>query len=629
MRTAVSLLFYSHLYLLIGRVSAQNENWRLTEYMLKFATEMFQYALEEPPDEAKTLPEYDFIVVGAGTAGCAVANRLTEIPEWQVLLLEAGGEENYIMDIPINAIRNQFSGINWNYRSVPSDVACLGLTNNQCVYPRGKVMGGSSVLNYMVHTRGNRRDFDEWEKLGNTGWGYDDILPYFLKSENLEIPELAKDKTYHSTGGYLTISYPPYHTPLAEAFLEAGREIGQPITDYNGKSQIGFSFVQTTTKNGTRWSASRGFLHPIRKRKNLNVKKRSQVTKVLLDPKTKAAYGVEFTRRGKRYIVRARKEVILSAGAINSPQLLMLSGVGPREHLEDMNIPVIKDLPVGFNLMDHMSVIGITHVVNQSVSLRTDTVLEDGKNLVDYFSLHKGPLSATGAAEALAFYDFDDPQDPDGDPDIELLFLGGSVVSDVALRRSFGISDNVYDAVYKPIEENHTWMVIPELLKPKSRGRIMLKDKNPMHKPLLYHGYLQHPQDMETTLKGIKLILKLGQTKAFQKYGSRLLDIPVPGCRSFQFGSDDYWRCVIRHLTFSIYHLSGTCKMAPRRDPGAVVDPRLSVYGVKNLRVIDASIIPVVPRAHTNAATVMIAEKGSDMIKDDWGVLHRKNLSGR
>jgi choline dehydrogenase len=316
--------------------------------------------------------------------------------------------------------------------------------------------------------------------------------------------------------------------------------------------------------------------------------------------------------------VRARREVILSAGAINSPQLLMLSGVGPREHLRNMNIPVIQDLKVGYNLMDHVGVIGLTFLVNQSVSIIPESFFENGKYLINYFRYRNGPISSTGGVEALAFYDFEHPKNVDGYPDVELLFLAATVYSEPSARKTFGISDHVYNTVYKPIEKTHSWMIIPLLLRPKSTGRVKLRDNNPFHKPLIIPNYFEHMYDLETLLKGVKMAVELSETDAFKKFGSKLHDIPVPGCQSFMFKSDEYWKCVIKHLTFSNYHVSGTCKMGPMSDQEAVVDPRLRVRGINGLRVIDASVFPSIPAAHTNAPTIMIAEKGADLIKEDW-----------
>ncbi|GLH01009.1 Glucose dehydrogenase [acceptor] [Gryllus bimaculatus] len=576
-------------------------------------------SLQEPIDQPVVLPEYDFIVVGAGTAGCVVTSRLTEVPNWKVLLLEAGSEENFVMDIPIVANFLQFSNANWDYRTVPSNTSCLGMENRQCRYPRGKVMGGSSVLNYMIYTRGNRRDYDNWRDMGNPGWGWDDVLPYFKKSEDMQDKQLARDTKYHKTGGYLAVSIPEFRTPLAKAFVDAGRESGEPVRDFNGEKQTGFSYIQSTTKNGTRWSSSRAFLHPVRNRRNLHVKKRALVTRILIHPENKTAYGVEYRHNGVTYRVRATREVILSAGAINSPQLLMLSGVGPKKHLTQVGIPVLQNLKVGYNLMDHVCKGGLTFVVNDTVSLRTDHILEQRDYYVDYLAYKMGPLAVPGGCEALAFYDFANPDDDDGYPDMELLFQSGSIVSETTLRRNFGIADDIYDAVFKPIEKADTWMVLPMLMRPKSKGRIMLKSANPTDKPLIFPNYFAHQEDLDLIVKGIKKTIELNELAPFKKFNSKLHDIPIPGCKHLKFGSDEYWGCATRYFSFTIYHQSGTCKMGPVSDKTAVVDPRLRVMGIKGLRVIDASIMPEIPAAHTNAPTYMIGEKGSDMIKEDWG----------
>lgn len=586
----------------------------------KILADLMKQHEDEPREEHYLLDEYDFIIVGAGTAGCTLANRLSEVPQWKVLLVEAGGQENFIMDIPILATFTQFTTANWKYKTRPSNTSCLGLRNAQCKYPRGKVMGGSSTLNYMIYTRGHPKDYDNWAALGNEGWSYRELMPYFLKSEDMTIPELAKDTKHHSTGGYLTISRTPYRTPLAEAFIESGLETGQRVVDYNTDTLIGFSFLQNTMKNGTRYSSSRAFLHPIRNRKNLHVTKMSRATKILIHPVTKQAVSVQFVRRGKWYVIRASKEIIVSSGAINSPQLLMLSGIGPRQHLESLGIKVIQDLDVGYNLMDHIALGGLTFIVNQSVSLRTDSILRDPNNMANYFAYHKGPISVAAGCEALAFYDLKDPTNPQGYPDIELLFLGGSIVSERTLRETVGIGHELYNAVYKPIENYDTWMVLPILMRPKSKGRVMLKDKNPFHKPLIDSNYFQYDEDLDTMVGGVKKTVELSETKGFKKFGTKLHDIPIPGCKKHVFGSDDYWRCAIRHLTFTIYHVSGTCKMGPKWDSSAVVDPRLRVYGIKGLRVVDLSIIPEIPVGHTNGPTYMIAEKGADLIKQDWGL---------
>ncbi|KAJ8917310.1 hypothetical protein NQ315_002328 [Exocentrus adspersus] len=573
----------------------------------------------EPRDvpENELHKEYDFIVVGAGTAGCAVANRLTENPEWSVLLIEAGRPENFLMDMPILANYLQFTESNWRYKTEPSNQACLGLDNQQCNWPRGKVVGGSSVLNYMIYTRGNWRDYDHWADLGNEGWSWKDVLPYFKKVENFSIPEY-QDPEYHSTEGHVTISYSPYKTPIADAILQASEEYGIKQVDYNGRTQVGVSRLQVSMRDGIRDSSSRAYLHPISRRPNLHMKKYSMVERILIDPKTKRAVGVKFVRAGKSYVVYAKKEVIVSGGAINSPQLLMLSGIGPKKHLKSVGIPVISNLKVGYNLMDHMATGGLTFLIDKPYSLRTYRLLSR-ENLNLYFNHHKGPMSIPGGVEVLLFHDFCKPQDPDGYPDIELLFQGGSLVSDPLLRKDFGITDELYDHLFKPIEDQDSFMVFPMLLRPKSKGKLMLRDNNYKSKPLIYPNYFAHPQDLDTIVKGIRLVLNITEQPAMKALGTRLYTKPIPQCEPLGFGTDEYFACMTRYFTFTIYHHSGTCKMGPPTDKAAVVDPRLRVYGVKGLRVIDASIIPEVPAAHTNAPTFMIAEKGADLIKEDWG----------
>lgn len=372
-------------------------------------------------------------------------------------------------------------------------------------------------------------------------------------------------------------------------------------------------------KNGSRWSSNRAYLSPIKDRKNLHVSKQSVVTRVLIDPVTKEATGVEFVRDRRRHTVRARREVILSAGAINSPQILMLSGVGPRAHLQDKGIPVIADLAVGYNLMDHVAAGGVIFLVNQSVSLRAERILNSHDDYVDYLAYHDGPMSIPGGCESVAFFDTKDPKNPDAWPNLELLFNSGSIISEPTLKNNFGIANDLYDAVYAPVDTHDSWMMLPMLMRPQSKGRVMLRDRNPLRKPLIYHNYFDVPDDLEILVDGVLKTIEISKTKAMRKFDSRLHDIPLPGCRQHAFGSREYWRCHIRHLPFTIYHQSGTCKMGPSSDPNAVVDSRLRVRGIKRLRVVDASIMPEIPAAHTNAPTYMIAERASDFIKEDHG----------
>ncbi|XP_072934716.1 glucose dehydrogenase [FAD, quinone]-like [Epargyreus clarus] len=575
---------------------------------------------EEPADADHIDTEYDFVIIGAGSAGCVLSNRLTEVKHFNVLLIEAGDSEQAFMDIPVIATMMQFTDANWDYQTEPQKAGCMGMRHGRCSWPRGKVVGGSSVLHSMMHTRGNRKDYDRWAANGNPGWDFKSALKYFKKSENLDIPELAKNKIYHSRNGPLTIEYPKWRTPLSDAFLKAGVETGAKIVDYNGETQTGYSIIQFTTSNGTRVSASRAFLHPITNRKNFHITKNSFVTKILIDPWKKKAYGVEFRKDGKKFVVIAKREVILSAGAINSPQILMISGIGPKEHLTEKNISTIVDLPVGYNLQDHWALGGLTFIINTTDSIRFERVATL-RNIIKYYNQRSGPLTAPTGTEAIAFIDTKNPKNDDGYPDLELLFVAGSLVSQSTYKHAFAIDDYIYETVYDPIADMDTWMVFPMILLPKSRGRIMLKSKNPYKKPLIYANYFSDGgHDEKVILYGIRKTIELSKTEAFQKYGSRLHDIPIPNCAHLRFNSDAYWICAMKTLTVTIYHHCCTNKMGPKTDPEAVVDSRLKVYGIRGLRVVDASVMPHVPAAHTNAPTIMIAEKAADLIKEDWGI---------
>ncbi|XP_015597067.1 glucose dehydrogenase [FAD, quinone] [Cephus cinctus] len=566
-----------------------------------------------------TFAEYDFVVIGAGTAGAAVASRLSEIPEVTVLLIEAGGEESLLMDVPLLVNYLQFSNdVNWKYQTEPSSTYCLGMKDRRCNLPRGKVMGGSSVLNYMIATRGNSKDYDRWADLGNHGWSYDEVLPYFKKMEAMAIPGLRRDTEMHGTNGPVNIDYIPYHTPVAESFLEAGLEAGFKILDYNGRNQTGFSYLQTTTKNGMRLSSNKAYLQPARNRKNLFVTKNSLVSQILIDKPTNRAIGVKFLKHRREIVVRARKEVILCAGAIASPQLLMLSGVGPAAHLREMGIAPVKDAPVGENFQDHIAYGGLVFLIDKPISILTRDIINPlNPYLRDYLDRKTGPLSVPGACEALAFLNV--TSTPEDFPDMELLFLGASPLSDPSLHYAIGISEELWRAAFAKYEGRYSWMVAPMILRPKSRGRILLRDKKIFSKPRIIANYLDDPDDVKVLTGGIRAAIALSKTRAMRRIGSQLVDLVNPVCREHEYDSDPYWECALRTLTLNIYHYSGTCKMGPEKDPTAVVNPRLQVIGIDGLRVADASIMPEIPSAHTNIPTYMIAEKLADMVKQDWG----------
>uniref|UniRef100_A0AAR5Q9C9 Glucose-methanol-choline oxidoreductase N-terminal domain-containing protein n=1 Tax=Dendroctonus ponderosae TaxID=77166 RepID=A0AAR5Q9C9_DENPD len=602
--------------------AATSSNLGIIIPALVAAMAYFQYELLDPearPIDVPTdqlLDKYDFIVVGAGSAGAVVANRLSEIEQWKVLLLEAGGDETEISDVPLMAGYLQLSQLDWQYKSEPQGQACLGMNNGRCNWPRGKVIGGSSVLNYMLYLRGNKKDYDIWESLGNPGWGSKDALYYFKKSEDNQNPYLAKTH-FHSKGGYLTVSEPPFRTPLVAAFIEGGKQLGYKNRDINGQYQTGFMMAQGTVRHGSRCSTGKGFLRPIRLRPNLHVAMKSHVTRVLIDPISKVAFGVEFIRDGKLHRVRATKEVILSAGAVNSPQLLMLSGVGPSSDLALLKIPVIQDLKVGHNLQDHIALGGLVFTINKPDSILLDRIYSVG-SLMQYAVWGKGPLTIMGGVEGLAFVNTKYANASDDFPDIEFHFVSGGPHSDkgAQIKKAHGLSDEFYNSVFKPIEGQDAWGVIPMLLRPRSKGFIKLRSKKPTDYPLIYPNYFDDEFDMKTLIEGVRIGVALSQTPAFQNYQSTF--VKYPPCEHLTRHSDDYYECMIRLYSATIYHPVGTAKMGPIWDKDAVVDPQLRVYGIKNLRVIDASIMPNQVSGNTNAPVIMIGEKGADLVKEFW-----------
>lgn len=530
--------------------------------------------------ENGTNMQYDYVIVGAGTAGCVLANRLTEDPSVQVLMLEAGSRDlNPMIHVPGGIPFLFGKGVNWRFHTVPQ----RQLDNRQIWYPQGKTLGGSSAINAMIYIRGQREDYDGWAAQGNTGWSYDDLLPYFRKSEdnNRLIDE------YHGQGGPQAVSDQTNPHILSKSFVRAAMSWGLPYnSDFNGESMYGAGLYQVTYRGGMRRSQASSFLHPIHRRKNLTVKTHARGMRLVTQGGR--AVGVEILRRGRRVTIRARHEVVLAAGAINTPRLLMLSGIGDATDLSKVGVRATHALPgVGKNLMDHLN-------TNVHSRLR-DPISYDGlqhfpeiiKPGVQWAVLRTGP-AASVIVEGGGFF----RSEGETRPDMQIHIAPAMVVRGGQTQL-----------------DGHGFTINSTFLRPQSIGSVKLASADPSVEPLIDPNYLDAAKDREMALTQIRTIREvLAQPEMKQFIAEERL--PGGGAQT-----DDELMAYVRQYASCDYHPVGTCKMGS--DDMAVVDDRLRVHGIDGLRVVDSSIMPRLVSGNTMAPTMMIAEKGADLIKAD------------